>query len=62
MYRNAIDIIMFIFIFVSPLVPNLYTIKANHEISMFILSKKTFIIMKKFHDNLKAKINIMNLP
>lgn len=40
---------MFIFKFVSPFVPNFYDINANHGISMFILSKKAYIDMKKFY-------------
>lgn len=53
---------MFIFKFVSPFVPNFYNIKANHGIAMFILSKKAYLEMKKFHKDLVDKKNIFNLP
>lgn len=52
---------MFIFKFVSPFIPNFYNIKANHGIAMFILSKKAYLEMKKFHKDITDKKNIFNV-
>lgn len=53
---------MFIFKFVSPFVPSFFTIKANHGISMFVLSKKAYLEMKKFYKDIVDKKNIFNFP
>lgn len=52
---------MFIFKFVSPYVYSLNAIKANHGITMFILSKKAFLEMKEFYNHLIKKNNFLNL-
>jgi hypothetical protein len=53
---------MFIFKFVSPFIPNFYTIKANHGIAMFILSKKALIDIKKIYQDISSKKNIFGFP
>jgi hypothetical protein len=37
---------MFIFKFVTPLINNLMAINANHQITLFVLSKKAYHQMK----------------
>ena len=55
MRRNDI---MFVFKFIAPYVMGLYEIKANHEISMFILSKKAYLDMREFLDYVSNKNNL----
>ena len=52
---------MFIFKFVTPYIYNLFNIKANHGITLFILSKKAYHQMKNFHSYVKSKTNFLKL-
>lgn len=52
---------MFIFKFVTPYIYNLYKIKANHEINLFILSKKAYHDMKSFVHHVKNKTDFLKL-
>jgi hypothetical protein len=61
MYLNKRNNIMFIFKFVTPHINNLMAIKANHQITLFILSKKAYHQMRAFHQHVKAKTNFMKL-
>lgn len=58
MRRNDI---MFVFKYVAPYVSSLFEMKANHEISMFIISKKAYLDMKEFYDFVKQKKNYFKL-
>lgn len=49
---------MFIFKFVTPFIPNFYNIKANHGITMFIVSKKAYLEMRKFYKDISEKKNV----
>lgn len=61
LYLNKRNNIMFIFKFVTPHINNLMNIKANHQITLFILSKKAYHQMRTFHQHVKAKTNFMKL-
>ena len=52
---------MFIFKFVSPYIYNLYAIKANHGITLFILSKKAYHDMKSFVTHMKSKTDFLKV-
>lgn len=55
------DNIMFVFKYIAPHVYKLFNLKANHEINMFILSKHSYLRMKKFYNSIKFKDNIMKI-
>jgi hypothetical protein len=61
LYLNKRNNIMFIFKFVTPYIYFVYNIKANHEITLFILCKKAYHQMKAFHHYVKARSNFMKL-
>lgn len=61
-YLNKRNNIMFIFKFVSPFIPNFNMIKANHGITMFILSKKAYQDMIEFIHDIENGKNIFNFP
>lgn len=61
MYLNKRNNIMFIFKFVTPYIYNLFNIKANHGITLFILSKKAYHQMKHLHQYVKSKTNFLKL-
>lgn len=52
---------MFIFKFVTPYIYSIYNIRANHEITLFILCKKAYHQMKAFHHYVKSKSNFLKL-
>jgi len=52
---------MFIFKFVTPYIYNLFRIKANHAITMFIISKKAYHDMKQFVESIKKEADILQL-
>lgn len=52
---------MFIFKFVTPYIISIYKIRANHEITLFILCKKAYHQMKAFYHFVKTKSNFMKL-
>jgi len=52
---------MFIFKFVTPYVYNLYNIKANHGITLFIIGKKAYHDMKTFYNYLNLKTNFLKI-
>ncbi len=53
---------MFIFKFVTPYIWDIYsTVKANHGITLFILSKKAYHEMKEFHNYIMKTVNFMKL-
>ena len=58
MRRNDI---MFIFKFIAPYVFGLFEIKANHGISMFIMSKKAFLDMREFYQAVAKRQNVFKL-
>lgn len=61
LYLNHRNNIMFIFKFVTPYIHNIFNIHANHDITLFILSKKSFLQMKAFHHHVKSKGNYFKL-
>lgn len=61
MYLHKRNDIMFIFKFVSPFVSSFYNIKANHNIALFILSKKANNEMRSFYKDIQDRKNIFNL-
>lgn len=52
---------MFIFKFVTPYIYNLYNIKANHGITLFIISKKAYHDMKTFFNLVNLRTNFFKL-
>lgn len=60
-YLNKRNNIMFIFKFVTPHINNLLNINANHQITLFILSKKAYHQMKELHQHLKNRVNFLKL-
>ena len=52
---------MFIFKYVTPYVYSFFSIKANHGITLFVISKKAYHDMKKFSNNIKSKTNFLKL-
>lgn len=60
-YLQRRNDIMFIFKFVTPFIPNFYNIKANHGITMFIVSKKAYLEMRKFYKDISEKKNVFLL-
>ncbi len=52
---------MFIFKYIVPQVGNLYKIKATHEISMFIMSKKSYIELKELVNDMRNKKNFKKI-
>jgi uncharacterized protein with PQ loop repeat len=61
LYLNHRNNIMFIFKFISPYIYSLYGIKANHGITMFIASKKSYLQMKEFYALLTKRVNFLKL-
>lgn len=61
MYLNKRNNLMFIFKFMSPIIFNLYSIKANHGAAMFMMSKKSYHQMKDFFNILIKKQNYLEL-
>ena len=53
---------MFIFKFVTPYIYSFFNLKANHEITLFILCKKAYHQMKSFLHDVKMKVNYFKLP
>ena len=52
---------MFIFKFVTPYIFNIFHIKANHCIALFLLSKKAYHQMKNFHHYVKNRTNFLKI-
>ena len=52
---------MFIFKYVTPYIYNLYTLNANHGITLFIISKKAYHEMKQLNYYIKSRQNFMKL-
>ena len=53
--------VMFISKFVAPYIYNLFEIKATHEISLFIMSKKAYIDMKQLYSDIKQNQNFLKI-
>ena len=51
---------MLVFKYIVPYVIDLGHVKANHGITLFIMSKKSLIDLKIFHRNLVDKKNMFN--
>ena len=60
-YINKRNGLMFITKFICPNVNKLITIKANHGIALFIMSKKAYIDCKYLKNQLIEKKNIFSL-
>jgi hypothetical protein len=52
---------MFIFKYICPYADTLIKFKANHGITLFIMSKKAYIDMKNTLDDMKKQKNIFNV-
>ena len=52
---------MFIFKFVTPYICNLYNLRANHAITLFILTKKAYHDMKCFLHFVSEKRDFLKL-
>ncbi len=52
---------MFIFKYITPFAPNFSFIKANHLITLFIISKKAYHDMKAYTKVLNDKRNVLEL-
>lgn len=61
-YLEKRNDIYFVFKFISPYIPKFYEIKANHGISMFMMSKKAYVDMKSFSRSIEKKENIFKIP
>ena len=62
MYLNKRNNIMFIFKFITPYIFNIMGyVRANHEITLFILCKKAYHQIKAFHHYVKSKANFLKL-
>lgn len=57
-YLDRRNDIYFVFKFIAPFISKFGNIKANHGISMFMVSKKAYIDMKAFSKNLQKKDNV----
>ena len=51
---------MFIFKFVAPYVNSLQHIKANHNIALFVMSKRAYLDMKKLKNDIQQKKKLPN--
>lgn len=51
---------MFVFKFIAPYVTNFHNIKANHGISLFVMSKKAYIDLNQLYKDMLAKKNIFH--
>ena len=60
-YLDRRNDIYFVFKFIAPYISRFGMIKANHGISMFMMSKKAYVDMKSFHKNLVKKENIFKI-
>ena len=57
-YLDKRNDIFFVFKFIAPYISRFGDIKANHGISLFMVSKKAYIDMKAFHASLQKNENI----
>lgn len=46
--------------FIHPLIDNLRYVRANHDVAGFVLGKKCYPELAKFHNGIKGKKNFFN--